>query len=281
MHYTNLFAFLLLCLMVFQNANAEDLALKKFRFSVTGGFDYSTCQISSSSSLITDDAGVVMSDLTVDSEGLKVLNNSNYYRLEQQIADIRAEYEMLKGVSIWCGFGVVTTSMRNSYTDGGELHTKSASENPTFLLKGGISYRYYFKDGFFIGVSPSVGWNKVGNNLLSFRQDDQSISIYYVYELKRDVLRWDVPVTIGRKFGKWTPYIGTSYADYRISDVFKSAVSYVGIDYPIAIHENYDCRCKVNGIVGCNFDIAANLGLKLHCSFSKNIAALISLYFSI
>lgn len=261
-------------------AIADDSLAKKFKISVTGGFDYSASKISASSSLITDTDGEVMSDLKLDDNELKAQNESNSYRLEQQFVDLRAEYEYLPGATVWCGVGVVTTSMRNSYKDSETLLTKSASENPTFLLKGGLSYRFDFKGGYFVSVSANVAWNKSDNNLLSFHQNDVS-AIYYAYEMDRDVLRWEVPLVGGYRIGRWTPYAGVSYADYRISDNFRSTVSYVGKDYPITIKDTYRSCSKINGIVGCTYSIADNLGVRLHGSFSRNIAATLSLFFTI
>ncbi len=262
------------------NTYADENHSKKFKISVNGGFDYSVSKLSASSSLIVDDSGEVMSDLVCDDEDLKTLNNANTYKLEQQYVDLRMDYEFVKGTSIWLGVGVTSTSMRNSYKDEDELHTKSAAENPTLLLKGGLSYRYEFKDGWFVSLSPFVAWNKCDNNLLSFNQNGQS-AIYYAYEMTRDVFRWEVPVIAGHTLGRWTPYVGISYADYRIADKFKSTVSYVGQDYPITIRDTFHSRSKINGIAGCHFAIHDNLGVKLNLSFSRNINGLLSFYFTI
>ena len=236
--------------------------------------------LDASSSLITDQDGEVMSDLVADKDALRTLNRNNDYKLEQQFMDLRAEYSFITGASVWVGVGVVTTSMRNSYSETDELQTKSASENPTFLLKGGVNYTYTFAGGTFLTLAPSVAWNKSDNNLLSFSQDDRT-AIYHGYGLSRDVFRWDIPLYAGHTFGKWTPFVGIAYTDYRIKDRFDSTVSYVGEDFPITIEETYRSRSKINGIAGCRFAIADNLGVKLEGRFSRNIAAQLSFYFTL
>lgn len=261
-------------------AAAGENADARFKISITGGFDYSVSTIDASSSLITDQDGEVMSDLVADKDDLRTLNRNNDYKLEQQFMDLRAEYSFITGASVWVGVGVVTTSMRNSYSETDELQTKSASENPTFLLKGGVNYTYTFAGGTFLTLAPSVAWNKSDNNLLSFSQDDRT-AIYHGYGLSRDVFRWDIPLYAGHTFGKWTPFVGIAYTDYRIKDRFDSTVSYVGEDFPITIEETYRSRSKINGIAGCRFAIADNLGVKLEGRFSRNIAAQLSFYFTL
>lgn len=259
---------------------AEDKNSNHFKISVNAGFDYSSSKLSSSSSIITDSYGEIQSDQAVDKEGLANLNDANSYKLEQQSIDIRAEYYFMNRLSLWVGLGVTTTSMRNSYSAEDRLHTKSASENPTFLLKGGLSYQYDFTDGWFVRITPHIAWNRSDNNMMSFAQNEES-EVYHTYDLKRSIFRWEVPVVAGCKLNRWTPYIGAAYRDYSISDKFRSYVSFVGQDYPIEIHDKYKAKTKIAGIVGCSFDIYENLGVNLNCTFSRDIAGVLSLYFTI
>lgn len=262
------------------SAYAEENHPKKFKISVNGGFDYSQSKLTSSSSLITDEAGEVQSDLTIDKEELKGLNDANTYKLEQQFLELRGEFFFLKNASVWVGIGAETTSMRNSYNAKDEIHTKSASENPVFMLKGGLTYQYDFKDGWFVKVAPQVAWNQSNNNMMTFAQNDES-AVYHTYDLKRNILRWEVPVVAGHVFGKWTPYVGLTYRDYLITDKFCSTVSYVGKDFPIEINDKYQMRTKIAGVAGCSYAIYEYLGVNLNLTFSRDVAGTLSLYFTI
>lgn len=259
---------------------AGDANAKKFKITLTGGADYSHSKLSSSSSAITNLEGVIESYQTVSKEGLSRINDANTYKLDQQFLDLRAEYNFLKGMSAWLGVGVVTTSMKNAYNAEDIIYTKSASENPTFLLKGGLCYRFDFKGGWFVEIKPGVAWNRSNNNLMSFAQNDDS-AIYHNYALKRDILRWAVPLTIGRKIDKWQPYVGVSYRDYLLRDKFETTIPYIGTNYPIEIRDHYRMKDKVHGVVGCSYAIYEYLGLNLNLNFSRRCAGSLSLYFNI
>lgn len=259
---------------------AENPASKKFTITVNAGFDYSQSKLTSSSSLITDMSGAVESDQTIDKEGLKQLNDANTYKLEQQTLDLRVEYHFIRNASVWLGVGVVTTSMRNSYSAEDEIHTKSASENPNFLLNGGLSYRYNFKGGWFAKLSPSVAWNQSNNNMMSFAQNEES-AVYHTYDLDRNVLRWEVPLTVGKTIGKWEPYIGMTYRDYSLKDKFISEVSFVGQDYPIEINDRYSMKSKIGAVAGCTYAIYDYLGININLNYCRNLSGSLSLFFNI
>lgn len=252
----------------------------RFKVEISGGFDYSTASLVDNHSIITDQDGVVESDLTTDKAELRALNRENIYKLMQQSVDLRFSYRVWNKLSVWAGIGVVSTSGKNRYPGTDELRSKTASENPELLLKGGLNYIHPLCHDLFVAIRPSIAYSSTDNMLLTFYQNDES-SIYRDYGMDRKVLRWEIPIVVGKNFGRFTPYVGAAYKDFKQTDRLNSRVSYIDEDYFLTITDIFHSRSKIHGVAGTTFRVAENIGVGVTAAFSHSIAAELSFHLSL
>lgn len=252
----------------------------RFKVEISGGFDHSITSLTGNHSTITGKDGVVASDLTAGKEDLRRLNRENTYKLMQQTVDLRLSYRVWDKLSVWVGVGVVSTSGNNRYPGTDELQSKTASENPELILKGGLNYLRPLCHGFFVAIRPSVGYSHTNSLLLTFYQDGES-DIYRDYGMNRKVLRWDVPVIAGKTLGRFTPYVGVAYKDFCQTDRLDTETEYVGKAYDLSITDTYHSRSKVHGLAGTTFRLADNIGIGLSATFSRSIAAELTFHLSL
>lgn len=254
--------------------------MTRFKIEIAGGFDYSIASLTSNHSVITNKEGVVESDLTSDKDGLRQLNRLNTYKLEQQSVDLRLSYRVWKGLSAWVGVGVTNNAARNHYTGTDEVQSKSVSENPELLLKAGLSYTHALSSGFFVGIRPLIAYSHTANTLLTLYYEGES-SVYSNYGMERKVLRWEIPVVAGRQMGRFTPYVGVAYKDFRQTDHLDSEIQFVDKMYDTSITDIYHSRSKIHGLAGTTFSLAPNIGIGLSATFSRSIASELTFHLSL
>ena len=254
----------------------------RFKIEIAGSFDYSPSKLTGNHSVITSPDGVVESDLTATKEDLHLLNRRNTYKLEQQTVDLRLSYRIYKQLHVWAGVGVVSSSACNRYTDSDEeVRSKSVSENPEFLLKGGLSYTHPLRCGFFVALRPAVAYSHDNNTLLKLYPQEGENNVYSDFGMSRKVIRWEVPLIVGKQIGRFTPYAGVAYKDFRQTDRLETESQYIDQMYRVEATDTFRSRSKIHGLAGTTFSLASNIGIGLTASFSRSIAAELTFHLSL
>ncbi len=232
----------------------------RWSFSLNGGYEKNRIELQTAT-LSSEINGEIVSEIELlDKDKIDYVNSimKSYQRSGYLFAGV--EYRIIKGLSVYAGAGAVKLS-EYAYSKENDIDLSVPFDKFSFRYSVGLKYQWDINQNWFLMISPQFSQTIASTSKLHFGEDvDKDLQNM---RLSKSMISWNIPLIGGYRIGKFVPYLGAQYRDFRYTSVFKYDTVYVGEVATNNEKQESKPMNYIEGIAGISYQIIPKLSLNV------------------